>query len=172
MTNTLTSTHAQMLAIWQQHTYAEFVLKNAEAALETMSDNPYVLLVPAGTGGTGRAGVLDFYKHSFLPNIPADLALIPVSQIFSDTQIVEEAVARFTHTIAMDWMLPGLPPTNKVVEFVLVGIIRIENGKVANEHLYWDQASVLSQLGVLDHPVAAAGINSAAKLLSLTARPS
>ena len=81
-------------------------------------------------------------------------------------------MARFTHTIAMDWMLPGLPPTNKVVEFVLVGIIRIENGKVANEHLYWDQASVLSQLGVLDNPVAAAGINSAAKLLSLTARPS
>jgi hypothetical protein len=50
-----------------------------------------------------------------------------------------------------------------------VGIIQFQAGKVANEHLYWDQAAVLSQLGILDHPVAAAGVGSAARLLSLVA---
>lgn len=70
----------------------------------------------------------------------------------------------------MDWMLRGVPPTNRKVEFVLVGIIQFENGKVAGEHLYWDQATVPSQLGILDIPVAAAGIESAAKLLKLTAQ--
>src|ERR1700719_462281 len=45
-----------MLAAWQQHTYAEFVLKDADAALATMTENPYVLLISSGTGGTCRAG--------------------------------------------------------------------------------------------------------------------
>lgn len=161
------SDHEQMLAIWQQHTYAEFVLKDVEAALATMTETPHVLLVPAGTGGVGKAGVRDFYAHQFIPQIPPDLEFVPLSQSFAQDRMVEEAVARFTHSLAMDWMLPGLPPTNRRVELVLVSIIQFANGKVANEHLYWDQATVLFQLGILDAPVAAAGMGSAAKLIEL-----
>lgn len=157
-----------LLTIWQQHTYAEFVLKDPDAALATMTENPYVLLIPAGTGGTGRAGVREFYANHFIPNVPPDMEMIPVSQIFGTDSIVEETVVRFTHTINMDWMLPGVPPNGRKVEFVLVGIIKIQDGKVASEHLYWDQAALLSQLGVIDHPTAAAGSESAAKLLKLT----
>jgi carboxymethylenebutenolidase len=111
--------------------------------------------------------VHEFYAHQFLPKIPPDFELTSLSQIFSDDRIVEEFVIRFTHTLDMDWMLPGVPATSRGVEFALVGVIQFQAGKVANERLYWDQAAVLSQLRVLDHPAAAAGVGSAAQLLKL-----
>ena len=163
----LTPDQQAMLAAWQQHTYAEFVLKDADAALATMTENPYVLLIPAGTGGTGRAAVREFYANHFLPNIPPDFELISLSQTFGDDRIVEEFVISFTHSLDMDWMLPGMPATGRRVEFAFVGLIQFEDGKVAHEHLYWDQATLLSQVGVLDHPLAAAGVGSAAKLRKL-----
>lgn len=165
MTAALTPEQQALLAVWQQHTYAEFVLKDPDAALATMTDNPYVLLVPAGTGGVGRAGVREFYANHFIPNIPPDLEFVPISQIFGDGYIVEESIARFTHTIPMEWMLPGVPPNGRKVDFIMVGVIRIQAGKVAHEHLYWDHATVLSQLGVLDNKAAAVGVQSSAKLL-------
>jgi carboxymethylenebutenolidase len=162
---TRTLDHEMMLSIWQQHTHAEFVLKDADAALATMTENPHVLCVPSGAGGAGREAVRDFYAKAFLPSIPPDFALASVSQIFAQEHIVEEFVISFTHTLNMDWMLPGILPTGRKTEFPLVGIIRFENGRVANEHLYWDQATVLSQLGILHSPATAAGIGSAARLL-------
>ena len=163
----LTSYQQTMLATWQQHTHAEFVLKDADAALETMTENPYVFAVPSGTCASGRAGVREFYANQFLPNVPPDFELISLSQTFGCDRIVEEFVVRFTHSLRMDWMLPGVPITNRSVEFAMVIVIQFEAGKIANERLYWDQATVLSQLGVLDHPLAAAGVGSAAQLLKL-----
>jgi len=126
-----------------------------------------VFIVPSGIGRVGRAAVHEFYAKKFLPNIPPDLEITSLSQTFGDDRIVEEMVMRFTHTVDMDWMLSGLPATGRRAEFALVGVIRFQAGKVAHEHLYWDQATVLSQLGVLDHPAAAAGVGSAAQLLKL-----
>ena len=100
--------------------------------------------------------------------LPTDLELVSLSQTFGDDRIVEEFVIRFTHTLKMDWMLPGVAATNRKVEFVLVGIVGFQDGKVASEHLYWDQATVLYQLGILDHPTAAAGLGSTAQLLKLS----
>ena len=161
----LTPYQQTMLATWQQHTHTEFVLQDVDAALATMTENPYVLAVPSGTGGSGRAGVHDFYANRFLPNVPPDFELTSLSQTFGCDRIVEEFVVRFTHTLRMDWMLPGVPGTDRGVEFAMVLIIQFEAGKIANERLYWDQATVLSQLGILDHPLAAAGVGSAAQLL-------
>jgi carboxymethylenebutenolidase len=95
-----------------------------------MSEDPYVLHIPSGTGGVGRAGVHRFYAEQMLPNLPPDLELVSLSQIFGDDRIVEEFVIRFTHTLKMDWFLPGLPATNRTVEFVLVGIVGFQGGKV------------------------------------------
>jgi carboxymethylenebutenolidase len=81
--NNLTPEYQTLLSTWQQHVYAEFVLKNAEAAIATMTETPYVLLIPSGTGGTGKEGVRDFYANHFLPNIPPDIELVPVSEIFA-----------------------------------------------------------------------------------------
>jgi carboxymethylenebutenolidase len=100
--NNLTSYQQTMLAIWQQHTRAEFVLKDADAALATMTENPYVLAVPSGKGGMGRIGVREFYAGQFLPHIPPDFDLDSLSQTFGEDRIVEEFVIRFTHTLDMD----------------------------------------------------------------------
>lgn len=159
-----------MLSTWQQHAHAEFVLKDADAALATMTKNPYVFLVASGVGRIGRAAVHEFYANKFLPKIPPDLELTSLSQTFGADRIVEEMVMRFTHTIEMDWILPRVRPTHRSVEFALAGIIRFEAGKIASEHLYWDRATLLSQIGVLDHPTVAAGIVSAAELLKLQRR--
>jgi carboxymethylenebutenolidase len=159
-----------MLAVWQQHAYAEFVLKDADAALATMTENPYVFLVASGVGRVGRAAVHEFYANKFLPNIPADLELTSLSQTCGADRIVEEIVMRFTHTIEMEWLLPGVGATGRKAEFALAGVIRFETGKIASEHLYWDQATLLSQMGVLDHPMAVAGMVSATGLLRLQCR--
>lgn len=166
--NNLTSENQALLAIWQQHTYAEFVRKDADATLATMTETPYILMIPCGVGAVGKAEVRDFYANQLIPYLPPDLDFTLVSQIFAHDCIVEESVARFTHSLPMDWAIPGVPPTGRKVELVMVGIIRFANGKVASEHLYWDQAAVLAQLGLVNIPVAAAGMTSAAKLLKLT----
>jgi carboxymethylenebutenolidase len=162
----LTRDQQSMLATWQQHAHAEFVLKDADAALATMTENPYVFLVASGMARTGRAAVHEFYANKFLPSLPADLELTSLSQTFGADRIVEEMVMRFTHTIEMDWLLPGAPPTRRSAEFALVGVVQFKSGKIAAEHLYWDQATVLLQLGLPNHP-AAAGLSSAARLLRL-----
>ena len=90
--NTLTLDQQAMLATWQQHTYAEFVLKDADAALATMTENPYVVLISSGTRRTGRAAVREFYANHFLPKIPPDLEPTSLSQTFGNDRIVEEAV--------------------------------------------------------------------------------
>jgi len=165
--SSLTLDQQAMLATWQQHTYAEFVLKDADAALATMTENPYVLMISSGMGRVGRTAVRAFYANKFLPNIPPDLEIISLSQTFGDDRLVEEMVMRCTHSIAMEWILPGVRATGRRAEFALAGIIQFQNGKVAHEHLYWDQATVLSQMGILDHPLAAAGVGSAGQLLKL-----
>src|ERR1700730_18232017 len=164
--NELTPYQQTMLAAWQQHTYTEFVLQDADAALATMTEDPYVFAIPSGTGGAGRAGVREFYADQFLPKIPPDFELTSLSQTFGNDRIVEEFEIRFTHTLDMDW-IPGWLASVRKAEFAFVGIIEFRAGKVASERFYWDQATVLSQLGILHHPVVAAGIGSAAHLLKL-----
>jgi len=171
MSSTTPSVHTPdqqtLLAAWQRHTYAEFVLKDADAALATMTENPYLLMIATGTACVGRAAVREYYADHFLPAIPPDLELESLSQTIGSDRLVEEMVVRFTHTIEMDWLLPTLRPTGRRAEFIVAAVIGFENGKVAHEHIYSDQATVLSQLGVLDHPLAAAGTGSVRQLSRL-----
>ena len=161
------SNQQMMRSVWQEHLRAEFEARDPEAALATLSENPYVLLIPSGAALIGKQAVRDFYVKRFIPYIPSDLELIPVSQIISEDRIIDELVIRFTHSLQMDWMLPDIPPTNRKVEFALVTIHQFEQDKVASERLYWDQSTVLTQLGILYLPVAATGTKSAANLLEI-----
>jgi carboxymethylenebutenolidase len=139
-----------MLDVWEEHTYTEFVLKDASKALATMSDNPHVLMVPIGIGGRGRDGVFKFYHDSFLAQLPADIGPTPISRTVGSSTLVEEAVYHLTHDRQLDWMIPGVPATGRHIAFGLVAIVQFEGDKIASEHLYWDHASLLAQLGVLD----------------------
>ncbi len=164
--------HQAMLETFQQHLMAE-VTGDIEAALATMTENPYVNHVPVLTGGVGRAGVRQFYRDHLVGKLfPPDVELITVSRTVGRHQLVDEVVAKFTHTQPIDWMLPGVPPTCKRVEVAVVVIIKFEADKVAHEHIYWDQASVLVQLGLLDPTgLPVSGIESAHKVLDPTLPP-
>ena len=147
--NTLTSAQQKLVDVWQQHLYAEFAVKDVDLALSTMTEDPYVLCVPVARGGYGKGGVRRFYAEEFFPNNPADMKVATVAQTVADSVLIDESVISFTHDIAMEWILPGIAPTGKFVEFAFVGIISFEGGKIASERLYWDQGSLLLQLGVI-----------------------
>jgi carboxymethylenebutenolidase len=166
MSDGLSPAQQKMVAAYEFHTGAEFVTQRTEDAIASMVDDPYVALLPALTGGNGVAEVEDFYQHHFIFNMPPDMELVPVNRIVGAEHIVEESVFRFTHTVELDWMLPGVAPTGRRVEIAVVSIVKMEGEKLAHEHIYWDQASVLAQLGLLDaDALPVAGADAARKIL-------
>ena len=153
-------------ALWEEHTAHEFSTRDTEATLATMVEDAYVNHVPVLTGGRGKSELRRFYSNDFIPKMPPDTTLTPVSRTVGEDQLVDEMIFSFTHTIEMPWMLPGVPPTHKHVEVPLVAIVRFRDGKLAHEHIYWDQASVLRQIGLLTDPkLPVCGAETARKVL-------
>lgn len=168
MVITYTPSEQALIDLFVQHSMAEFVTKDVEAALATMDENPYVLNVPVLTGGTGKEGVRHFYSNHLIPEVPADMETIILSQTVGQNRLVVEGIMRLTHTVMMEGLLPGIAPTGKRIEVAMVAVIEFRNGKVASEHLYWDQASVLAQAGLIDaSKLPVKGAESAQKLQEL-----
>jgi carboxymethylenebutenolidase len=158
-----------LVALWEEHIRHEFDTKSTDDTLATMVADAYVDHVPVLTGGRGHTELRAFYATHFIPRMPPDMAMTPVSRTVGTDQLVDEMVVKFTHSIEMDWMLPGIPPTGRRVEVALVVIVRFRDGKLAHEHIYWDQASVLAQLGLIDPAkLPVAGADSARKVLDPT----
>src|SRR4030095_1235018 len=158
---------ADLTRLWEEHTTYEFSTRDVEATLATMVEDAYVNHVPVLTGGVGRTALRSFYSRDFIPRMPPDTKLIPVSRTVGEEQLVDEMIFSFTHSQEMPWMLPGVAPTNRYVEVALVAIVRFRGGKLAHEHIYWDQASVLKQIGLLtDSNLPVFGIESAHKVRS------
>src|SRR3989338_7572726 len=166
---TLTSAQQSMLDLFQKHVKAELA-GDLETTMDTMTERPHLTNVPLITGGVGRKGVRDFYANHLVGKFfPPDVEMISVSQTIGDDQIVDELVIRFTHTKVIEWMLPGVSPTGRKVEVAVAVIVKVENGKIAHEHIYWDQASVLVQLGLIDPKgLPIAGADGARKILDPT----
>jgi len=82
--------------------------------------------------------------------LPKDTALVPISRTVGADRVVDEMIFSFTHDVEIDWMLPGVKPTGKKVEVPLVAVVCFRGDKLYHEHIYWDQASVLVQIGLLD----------------------
>ncbi len=139
-----------LVQLWEEHTKHEFATRDTEATLATMVDDAYVNHIPVMTGGYGKSALRRFYSRDFIPSMPPDTTLTPISRTVGEDQIVDEMIFRFTHTQEMPWMLPGIAPTNRRVEVPLVAIVHFRDGKLAHEHIYWDQASVLKQIGLLE----------------------
>ena len=162
----LTPAQETLEQLWEEHVRHEFNTHNTDETLATMVDDAYVNHIPVLTGGVGKDELREFYSKRFIPQMPPDTEMTTVSRTIGNDQLVDEMVFKFTHTIPMDWMLPGIAPTGKRVEVPLVAIVRFKEGKLAHEHIYWDQASVLVQLGLLDAAtLPVAGIESARKAL-------
>jgi carboxymethylenebutenolidase len=142
--------HYDLSALWEKHTEYEFATRDVTATMETMVASPYVNHIPTMTGGVGHDDLARFYKYHFIPKTPKDTRLVPISRTIGADRVVDEMLFCFTHDIEIDWMLPGIPPTGKYVEIPLVAIVNFRGDRLYHEHIYWDQASVLVQIGVLD----------------------
>jgi carboxymethylenebutenolidase len=155
--------------LWDAHTLHEFATRDVDATMATMVEQPYVNHIPTMTGGVGHDHLKRFYKYHFVNSNPPDTRLIPVSRTVGADRLVDEMVFCFTHTCEIPWMLPGVAPSGRYVEIPLVAIVNFRGDKLYHEHIYWDQASVLVQIGLLDATgLPVAGIATAKKLIDET----
>jgi len=142
-------TEADLIRLWERHTELEFATKDAVATVATMTPNNYVNHVPVMTGGRGKDEMIDFYGKHFIPKMPADTTLRLLARTVGTDRVIDEFIFAFTHDVVMDWMLPGIRPTHRKVEIPMVVVVQFEGDKIASERIYWDQASVLIQIGIL-----------------------
>jgi len=150
MTSNASDQNRSIADIVAEHIQAEIDL-DLDATMATMADSPHLTVAPTLAGAFGRQAVREWYADHFIGKfLPPDGEIVSVSQTVGTTQVVNEDVVRFTHTEELDWILPGVPPTGMPVEIAMVVIVGVVDDKVTHEHIYWDQASVLAQIGLLD----------------------
>lgn len=157
-------------AIFDKHVKCEFEDHDVDATMKTMVKEPYVHHIPTLTGGIGYDGVYNFYKNDFVGKMPVDTKIVRVSRTVGKDQVVDELIISFTHNREIKVMLPGIPSTGKYVELPLVVVMKFDdNDKIAHEHIYWDQASLLAQIGLLDSKsLPIYGIEQTRKLLEIS----
>lgn len=156
-------------ALWEQHLACEFTLRDADANMKTMVAEPYVNHIPTMTGGVGHELLKRFYKYHFIHKSPKDREKTPISRTIGADRVIDEGVFSFTHDEEIDWLLPGVPPTGRKVSIPIVAIVCFRGDKIYHEHIYWDQASVLVQIGLLEPKgLPVAGAQTARKALDET----
>lgn len=155
--------------VFDRHIKHEFEDHDVDATMQTMTKEPYVHHVPMMTGGVGYQGVYNFYKNHFIGKMPADTKIVRISRTIGKDQVVDELIISFTHDREVEYMLPGVSPTGKYITLPHVVIMNFKDGKIAHEHIYWDQASLLVQVGLLDpRLLPVTGQEQAKRLLELS----
>jgi carboxymethylenebutenolidase len=166
----LSSGQRQVADLFDGHMAAELAA-DLEGTMATMVAEPHLLNLGSGTGGQGAEGVRAFYAtHLIGQFFPPDAEFISISRTIDGERLVDEMVIRFTHSETIGHLLPGVPPTGRRVEIALVVIVGVRDGKVAYEHIYWDQAGLLAQLGLLDPASLPVDPHTAARLLAFTGK--
>ncbi|KAH8689910.1 hypothetical protein BGW36DRAFT_307799 [Talaromyces proteolyticus] len=158
---------------WEINTESKFF---NDSLADTMSTyvthkNAAVTMGPTLVGGVGLRALRRFYEDEFLSTKPPSMRLRLLSRTVGSDRVVDEIYTTFEHTLEMPWMLPGVPATGKRVEIILIAIVALKADKIFTEHLYWDQASVLMQVGLLDPKLIPQGVNGV-KRLPVTGRES
>jgi carboxymethylenebutenolidase len=160
--------HSSLGAVFDKHIKCEFQDHDVDATMKTMVKEPYVHHVPVLTGGVGYDSVYKFYKNHFVGKMPDDTKVERISRTVGKDQVVDELILKFTHDKEIDFALPGIPPTGKYVEIPHVVVMKFKGDKIAHEHIYWDQASLLAQVGLLDaNALPVNGIEQSRKLQEL-----
>jgi carboxymethylenebutenolidase len=155
-------------AVFDKHIKCEFEDHDVDATMKTMVREPYVHHVPMMTGGIGYDMVYDFYKNHFVGKMPNDTKVERISRTVGKDQVVDELILKFTHDREIEYLIPGVRPTGKYVELPHVVVMKFVGNKIAHEHIYWDQASILAQIGLLDtNSLPVKGIEQSRKLQEL-----
>jgi carboxymethylenebutenolidase len=171
-TKSIKRKRSSLAAVFDKHIKHEFQDHDVDATMKTMVGEPYVHHVPMMTGGIGYDSVYNFYKNHFVGKMPDDTKIEHISRTIGKDQVVDELILKFTHTREIEYMIPGIAPTGKYVEIPHVVVMKFVGNKIAHEHIYWDQASVLVQIGALDtntNNLPAKGIEQSRKLQELMA---
>jgi carboxymethylenebutenolidase len=171
-TKSIKRKRSSLAAVFDKHIKHEFQDHDVDATMKTMVGEPYVHHVPMMTGGIGYDSVYNFYKNHFVGKMPDDTKIEHISRTIGKDQVVDELILKFTHTREIEYMIPGIEPTGKYVEIPHVVVMKFVGNKIAHEHIYWDQASVLVQIGALDtntNNLPAKGIEQSRKLQELMA---
>jgi carboxymethylenebutenolidase len=166
--NTLEGTQMnrdQMVELWERHTAYEFALKDANLAVSTMIDDAIVMHLPTMSGGFGKENLWHYYANVFIPGIPADTTSELIVRSVGDSLLVDEFIMRMTHDQDVPFLLPGLAATDKTVEVPTVVIVKFRGDLMESERLYWDQATVLSQLGLIDPSLPFADVTEISRFL-------
>jgi carboxymethylenebutenolidase len=163
--------HYDLARLFQEHLKHEFVTHDPHATMATMVAEPYVNHVPTLTGGFGHDMLKRFYTYHFIPKLPHDRRSVVLSETVGPDTVVLELVTRFRHTVEIDYLLPGIPPSGKTLEIPTVIVAKFRGDKLYHEHIYWDQASLLVQLGLVDpQGLPVAGAEQAHKMLDQSRR--
>ena len=163
----LSEKQRHMVALFEKHVGAELA-GDLDTTMATMSDAPHLNHVPTMAGGVGQSGVRAFYRDHLVGKFfPPDVKMVDVSRTVGEDRVVEELFISFTHTTVIDWLLPGVAPTGKTVEMAVAVIVGFQGDKISHEHIYWDQAGVLGQIGLLNPAgLPVTGAESARKVLN------
>lgn len=155
--------------IFDKHIEFEFDKEDVDATMTTLTEDPYVHHIPTLAGGVGYNGVYNFYTNHFVGKMPKDWKITNVSRTVGKDQVVDELIISFTHDREIDYLLPGIAPTGKYVEIPHVVIMKFKNNKISHEHIYWDQASVLVHIGLLNpEGLPVTGVQQTNKLAELS----
>ncbi|WP_444910698.1 nuclear transport factor 2 family protein [Microbulbifer sp. TRSA005] len=160
----------RLVTVWETHTAAEFELKDADAAIATMTDNPVLIHVPVNTGATGKEPLRNFYRDIFIPQMPADVSLELLTRTVGKHRVIDEFILHLTHSLRMDWFAPGIEATGRKLSVPHVAVIDFDGDKISSEHIYWDQATVLKQMGFLDNQLPIIGKSQCERLLNANAQ--
>jgi carboxymethylenebutenolidase len=173
MNSPLTPQQEAMVKLWDAHTAAEFATSDVEATMATMTDDPYVNHVPTMAGGVGVEEVRAFYSKWFVPAQPPDVEVEMMNRTVGSDSIVDEIHFRCTHSVEMPWLLPGVAPTGRRIEIAIAVVVGFKGDRIDCERIYWDQASVLVQAGLLDPALLpVGGVEVARKAVDVRAVPS
>lgn len=113
--------------------------------------------------GSDRTSLSTFYTTHFYPSGPPSQHIRLLSRTVGPDRIVDEVIVSFRHTEEIPWILPHVPPTDRDVRVPLVMTASFCAGKLAQQNLYWDQASVLVQVGLLDPMLIPGGFKATGK---------
>ncbi|MEW2630132.1 nuclear transport factor 2 family protein [Streptomyces sp. NPDC048389] len=157
MTAGANTSPAELERVWDLHTNSEFVMLDVDATMATMTDDAQVLHVPTAMGARGRQAVRDFYRRWFVGHNPRDFSPTTLTRTTGPNRIVDEMLVSFTHDTPVPWILPGVAPTGRRVTVAVLAVVSFDGALIASEHIYWDQATVLAQTGLVG-PEAMAGL--------------
>lgn len=138
-----------MVELWERHTYYEFEVRDADLAVSTMVAEARVMHLPTMSGACGRDALRAYYADVFIPGQPPDTKLDLIARSVGDDVLVDECIMGLTHDREVPQLLPGVPPTGAPLEVAFVVIVKFRDSLMLSETLYWDQAQVLRQAGLL-----------------------